>query len=53
MTLSSSGYLRSSRRYLLNSGSSSINKTPLCAREISPGKALVPPPVIAIADEEW
>nr|DAL06059.1 MAG TPA: hypothetical protein [Caudoviricetes sp.] len=30
--------------FLLNSGSSSKNRTPLCAKLISPGFGILPPP---------
>ena len=36
-----------------NSGSSSKNKTPLWAREISPGIGVEPPPVSPAADTVW
>ena len=42
--LSSRGCLSISRVGLENSGSSSRNRIPLCASEISPGLGLVPPP---------
>ena len=44
-TPSSSGWRRDSMADLSNSGSSSKNSTPLCAREISPGLGMAPPPV--------
>ena len=44
IVLSSSGCRITSRTDLLNSGSSSRNKTPLCANEISPGCGIVPSP---------
>ena len=37
----------------LNSGNSSRNKTPLCAKEISPGCGLDPPPTKAISEMVW
>ena len=37
----------------LNSGNSSRNRTPLCARDISPGLGSVPPPTRAAADAVW
>jgi hypothetical protein len=47
--LSSNGCLRDYKAYLLNSGISSKNSTPLCARLISPGFRLWTPPIIAIS----
>ena len=44
-TPSSRGWRRVSMADLSNSGSSSRNSTPLCAREISPGFGTAPPPV--------
>jgi len=41
---SSNGPLNTSNVFLLNSGNSSKNKTPLCARLISPGFGIFPPP---------
>ena len=41
---SSKGPLNTSNVFLLNSGNSSKNKTPLCARLISPGFGILPPP---------
>ena len=41
---SSNGPLNTSKVFLLNSGNSSKNKTPLCARLISPGFGILPPP---------
>jgi site-specific DNA recombinase len=49
----SSGSRRASRAALGNSGSSSRNKTPLCASEISPGRGGEPPPTSATALAEW
>ena len=43
-TPSSSGWRSASSAVREYSGSSSRNNTPLCAREISPGMALAPPP---------
>ena len=43
-TPSSSGWRRVSSAALSNSGSSSRNRIPLWAREISPGRGTVPPP---------
>ena len=48
--LSSMGCLNTSSASLLNSGNSSKNKTPLWAREISPGLGLLPPPAKATFD---
>jgi hypothetical protein len=45
--LSSKGWRNTSSVDLLNSGSSSANKTPLCANDISPGCGVVPPPTRA------
>ena len=42
--LSSNGPLNTSNVFLLNSGSSSKNRTPLCAKLISPGFGILPPP---------
>ena len=42
---SSSGWRSTSRTCFLNSGSSSRNRTPLWARETSPGLGVVPPPM--------
>lgn len=42
---SSIGCRRTSRTFFLNSGSSSRNRTPLCASETSPGFGVVPPPI--------
>lgn len=41
---SSRGCLRTSRAERLNSGSSSMKRTPLWARDISPGPGMLPPP---------
>ena len=43
--LSSNGCRKLSSIDLGNSGISSKNRTPLCARLISPGKAFEPPPI--------
>ena len=43
-TPSSSGWRSVSIELRENSGSSSKNSTPLCAREISPGRGIDPPP---------
>ena len=49
-TPSSSGCLKTSKTRLLNSGSSSKKRTPLCASEISPGFGLAPPPTRATSE---
>src|SRR5450756_945572 len=41
------------RDSLLNSGSSSKNKTPKCARLISPGRGVCPPPTKPASDIVW
>ena len=51
--LSSSGPLKTSNVFLLNSGSSSKKRTPLCARLISPGFGILPPPIIEIPEIVW
>ncbi len=43
-TLSSMGWRMTSRTRVPNSGNSSKNKTPRCAREISPDFGMFPPP---------
>ena len=48
--LSSSGPLNTSNVFLLNSGNSSKNNTPLCAKLISPGFGILPPPIIEVCD---
>ena len=50
---SSSGWRSTSSTSLRNSGSSSRNSTPLCARLISPGRGKLPPPARPIADTVW
>ena len=50
---SSKGWRRDSVTRRLNSGSSSKNKTPLLARETSPGIGILPPPAKAGADIVW
>ena len=50
---SSSGCRSTSRVVLLNSGNSSANKTPLCAKEISPGWGVAPPPTRATSEMVW
>ena len=52
-TLSSKGPLKTSNVFLLNSGSSSKNNTPLCAKQISPGFGILPPPTRDIGDIVW
>ena len=50
----SRGSLSASMVFLLNSGNSSKNKTPLWAREISPGLGMeCPPPISATSLAEW
>ena len=49
----SSGSRMASNADLGNSGSSSRNKTPWCAKEISPGRGGEPPPTKATALAEW
>jgi len=44
-TPSSTGWRRSSRTFLRNSGSSSRNSTPWWARLTSPGRGTSPPPM--------
>ena len=51
--LSSNGCRSTSSTFLLNSGSSSRNKIPLCARLISPGWGKLPPPTIATCEIVW
>ena len=51
--LSSNGNLNTSSELLLNSGSSSKNNIPLCAKLISPGFASFPPPISATFDAVW
>ena len=53
ITRSSSGWRITSSTIRLNSGSSSRNSTPLCARLISPGVGLVPPPTSATGEMVW
>ena len=53
MEPSSMGSRRASRTLRLNSGSSSRNKTPLCARLASPGARRVPPPTRETIEAEW
>ena len=51
--LSSSGCRSASRIERGNSGISSRKRTPRWAREISPGSAFVPPPIMEIAEAVW
>lgn len=51
--LSSWGWRITSSAARLNSGSSSRKSTPLWAREISPGRGLVPPPTRATSEMLW
>ena len=51
--LSSSGIRNTSKLDLLNSGNSSKNNIPLCAKLISPGFAFLPPPISATFDVVW
>ncbi len=44
-SLSSKGCLRASKVFLLNSGISSKNNTPLWASDTAPGFGIVPPPI--------
>ncbi len=53
IVLSSKGCLRASKTLRGNSGISSRNKTPLCAKEISPGMELAPPPMIETLLAVW
>ena len=50
---SSRGWRRVSRAVLSNSGSSSRNRMPLWAREISPGRGTVPPPDRDTGEAVW
>ncbi len=50
---SSMGWRRASRASRENSGSSSRKRTPLWAREISPGRGMAPPPARATAETVW
>src|SRR3990167_6857922 len=49
--LSSSGWRKDSITLFSNSGNSSRNRTPRCARVTSPGLGKVPPPTIETWDE--
>lgn len=48
----SSGWRNDSSAARENSGNSSRKRTPLCASEISPGCALLPPPIRAMSEAE-
>ena len=50
---SSSGWRNTSNVCLLNSGNSSAKRTPLCAKDISPGCGLKPPPTSATSLIVW
>ena len=50
---SSSGWRRVSSADLSNSGSSSRNRMPLWAREISPGRGMLPPPDSDTGEAVW
>ena len=50
---SSSGTRSACKTEMRNSEASSKNKTPLCAKEISPGRQCVPPPIIPSSVELW
>lgn len=50
---SSKGWRITSKTERLNSGSSSKNKTPLWAKEISPGWGYCPPPTKATSEMVW
>ena len=50
---SSNGPLSTSSVLLLNSGSSSKNSTPLCAKLISPGFGIFPPPTSDTGEIVW
>ena len=53
MRLSSNGCRSTSSTFLLNSGNSSRNKIPLCAKLISPGWGKLPPPTMAVCEMVW
>lgn len=53
MVLSSSGCLKTSKTSLGNSGNSSKNSIPLCARVTSPGKRSLPPQTIETLLAVW
>ncbi len=48
--LSSNGPLKTSSVLFLNSGNSSKNKIPKCAKLISPGLGILPPPIMATGE---
>lgn len=50
---SSIGCLNASKVFLLNYAISSKNKIPLCASDISPGIAKIPPPIKEFIDALW
>ena len=50
---SSSGWRRPSRAETRNSGNSSRNRTPRCARLTSPGRGVAPPPTRPTAEMVW
>lgn len=50
---SSNGCLNASNTERWNSGNSSMNKTPLCANEISPGLGTLLPPISPTCDVVW
>ena len=51
--LSSNGPLNTSSVFLLNSGNSSKNNTPLWAKLISPGLGILPPPINELPEIVW
>ena len=53
MTRSSRGWRRASRTERGNSGISSRKRTPRWAREISPGVAFEPPPIMETEEAVW
>ena len=53
ISLDSKGWRSTSKTFLSNSGSSSKNKTPKCAKVISPGLGYEPPPTNATAEAVW
>ena len=50
---SSNGSRSDSMTRRSNSGNSSRNKTPRCARVASPGRGFVPPPIMETCDDVW
>ena len=50
---SSNGWRRPSRTLRRYSGISSRKRMPLWAREISPGRGMVPPPISPASEMEW